>query len=69
MGIETFHGSIIAVSMICNNRCPSINYLQWARRARLFRPDEEPVPDLIPLDRDALDAAWKAWIRREEKQR
>ncbi|KAL4806492.1 hypothetical protein BDV18DRAFT_159666 [Aspergillus unguis] len=55
VGIEFFHGTIVA----------------WARKARLFDFDEDPIGEVENLqdDSDALRSAWKKWARLEERKR
>ncbi|KAB8225830.1 hypothetical protein BDV33DRAFT_78344 [Aspergillus novoparasiticus] len=55
VGTEVFHGCIVA----------------WARKMKLFIFERTPVGDIETLedDSEALNVAWKNWVRLEERKR
>ncbi|KAE8341953.1 hypothetical protein BDV24DRAFT_45916 [Aspergillus arachidicola] len=55
VGTEVFHGCIVA----------------WARKMKLFLFERTPVADIETLedDSEALNVAWKNWVRLEERRR
>ncbi|KAF9891575.1 hypothetical protein FE257_003586 [Aspergillus nanangensis] len=54
-GIEIFHGSVIA----------------WARKAKLFGQSRNSTAEITTFEDNSpeLDAAWKTWVRDEERKR
>ncbi|GFF46813.1 hypothetical protein IFM46972_08139 [Aspergillus udagawae] len=75
-GIETFHGSIIAVSFgervfLAGKHLETLTVVKWARRVRLLNHATSPaLPQNLPnLTNGQLQSAWEHWISAEERKR